>query len=203
MIGNKVHVVSSGILIHEVDGGRQYLIAQCQYCDTGFQTAGASKQVASHRFGGTDGNLALAKKVPDGMCLQRVANRSGSAMSVYIIDLVRANASVAHRVAHYAESAFVLGRGLSHMVGVSGHAVAGNFGKDGCAAFLGVLELFQNQDAGALAHHKTVAVLVPGTAGFLRLVVAGGKCAHGGKSADAHGSDGGLGAASDHHVSVV
>ena len=66
-----------------------------------------------------------------------------------------------------------------------------------------MLQLFQDEDAGAFADDEAVAVLVPGAAGALGLVIAGGERAHGGKTADAHGSDGGLGAAGDHDVGVA
>src|SRR5208283_3596080 len=51
--------------------------------------------------------------------------------------------------------------------------------------------------------HKAVAILVPRTAGLFRIVIAGGERAHGGESTDAHRSDGGLGTAGDHNVSVI
>ena len=106
-------------------------------------------------------------------------------------------------VAHHAEAAFVFGSRLGHVVGVAGHAIAGNFGEDGRAAPFGVLEFFEHQDARAFAHDEAVAIFIPGTAGFFGIVIARGKGAHGGESADAHGSDGRLGAAGNHHVGVV
>ena len=89
------------------------------------------------------------------------------------------------------------------MIGVGAHAVANNFGDDLRATLLGELQFFQDQDARAFADDEAVAVLVPGTAGVMRIVVARGQRAHGGKSADAHGSDGGFGAAGNHHVGVA
>ena len=66
-----------------------------------------------------------------------------------------------------------------------------------------MFQLFEDQNARAFADHETVAVLIPGTAGFFGLVVARGKRAHGGESADAHGSDRSFGAAGDHHIGIV
>ena len=97
----------------------------------------------------------------------------------------------------------MLGGGLRHVVGVGGHTVADDFRQDGSAAAAGMLEFFENQDAGAFAHDEAVAILVPGTAGASGVVVARGKCAHGGESANAHGSDGGLGASGNHHVGIA
>jgi len=111
--------------------------------------------------------------------------------------------AVADGVSHDAEAAFVFGSGLRHVVGVAGHAIASDFGENGCAAVLRVFEFFEHENPGAFAHDESIAILIPGTAGFFRIVIARGKRAHGGESADAHGGDGRLGAACDHHVSVV
>ena len=97
----------------------------------------------------------------------------------------------------------MLGGGLGHVIGVGGHAVADDFGEDGRAAAAGMFEFFENHDAGAFAHDEAVAVLVPGTAGAIGVVIAGGKRAHGGESADAHGSDGGFGASGNHHIGIA
>src|SRR5208283_1842071 len=203
MVGDEVHAGGFGVLALEVDGGRQNLIAQGEDGDAGFEAAGAPEEVAGHGFGGAHGNLALAKKVANGVSLKRVADGRGGAVSVDIVDFVGADAGVAGGVAHDAEAAFVLGSGLRHVVGIAGHAIAGNFGEDGSAAPAGVFEFFENQDARALAHDKTVTIFVPGTAGFFRFVIAGGKRAHGGEAADAHLGDGGFGAAGDHHIGVI
>src|SRR5208337_4434122 len=131
------------------------------------------------------------------------ADGRGCAVSVDVADYAGRDAGVAHGVAHDAESAFMFGSGLGHVVGVGGHAVADDFGEDGRAALASVLQLFEDHDARAFAHDEAVASLIPGAAGSLGLVVAGGKRAHGGESPDAHGCDGGFGAAGDHHVGVV
>ena len=124
-------------------------------------------------------------------------------MGVEVADDAGVEFGVAERVAHDAESAFMLGGGLSHVIGVGGHAVADDFRQDGRAAAAGMLEFFENHDAGAFAHDEAVAVSVPGTAGASRIVVARGERAHGGESADAHGSDGSFGASGNHHVGIA
>ncbi len=97
----------------------------------------------------------------------------------------------------------MLGSGLRHVIGVAGHAIAGDFGKNRSAALSGVFEFFEHQNACAFAHHKAVAIFVPGTAGFFGIVIARGKRAHGGESANSHRRNGCLGAAGDHHIRVV
>ena len=97
----------------------------------------------------------------------------------------------------------MFGRGLGHVVGVAGHAVADDLGENGSAALAGKFQLFEDHDARAFADDEAVTVFVPGAAGFFGIVVAGGERAHGGESAYAHGSDGSLGAAGDHDVGIV
>ena len=77
-----------------------------------------------------------------------------------------------------------VGRDAGHVIGVGAHAVADDLGEDVCAAGLGELELFEDEDAGAFADDEAVAVLVEGAAGAGGLVVARGEGAHGGESAD-------------------
>src|ERR1017187_3275754 len=66
-----------------------------------------------------------------------------------------------------------------------------------------MLKLFEDKDASAFAHDEAVAIPVPGTTGASRVVIARGEGAHGGESADAHGSDGGFGASGNHHVGIA
>src|SRR5580658_5039405 len=124
-------------------------------------------------------------------------------MSVDITHHVGSHASIAHRVAHHAEAAFVLGRGLSHVVSIAAHAITGDLRQNAGPALAGKFQFFEDQDARAFANDKTVTVFVPGTAGLLGLVVTRGESAHGSESAHAHGSDRGFGATGNHHVGVV
>ena len=48
---------------------------------------------------------------------------------------------------------------VDHVLGVRRHAVADQFAQDLCAARLGMLQLFKNENAGALAQNGTVALL--------------------------------------------
>ena len=71
-------------------------------------------------------------------------------------------------------------------MGIGAHAVADNFSEDVGVAAAGMFVLFEDDDAGAFADDETIALLVPGAAGLMRLVVAGGKSAHRRKPADTH-----------------
>ena len=90
------------------------------------------------------------------------------------------------------------------MEGVARHAVTDHLGIDLGVAVLGVLVLLEHQDAGALAHHKTVAGLVPGTGGARRVVVEAGRQGAGRREAgEAETADRRLGAAAHHDIGVV
>ena len=83
------------------------------------------------------------------------------------------------RARHAAEGAVaILGR-RGDVVGVAGQAVADDLGIDLGAARLGVLQLFENDDAGALAHDEAVAVAVIGARGLFRACRCGRSTAPG------------------------
>ncbi len=90
------------------------------------------------------------------------------------------------------------------MVGVARHAVADDLGVDLGAARLGMLQRFQDDDAGALAHDETVAVLVVGARGGAGTIVeARRQRAAGGKAGHGDAADGRFRAAGHHHVGVA
>ena len=89
------------------------------------------------------------------------------------------------------------------MVRVAGHAVADNLGDNFRAATLRKFERFEDQNARAFAHHEAIAFGVERTAGAFRFVIARGKRAHGGESADAHGGNGSFRATRDHHFRIA
>src|SRR4051812_41553499 len=88
-------------------------------------------------------------------------------------------------------------------VTVAGKAVAEEFRVDPGAAFLGMLVLFEDDDAAPLGHDEAVTVLVPRAAGPRRVVVAGREGAGGAEAGHAKLAQGGLGAAGDHDVGLV
>src|SRR5579863_1835862 len=86
------------------------------------------------------------------------------------------------------------------MVRVAGHTVANDFSEDRSVAFLRVLEGFEDENARAFTDDKAVAIGVERAAGVRGIVIAGGKSAHGGETADAHGRDRRFCTAADHHL---
>src|SRR3974390_2152542 len=124
-------------------------------------------------------------------------------MGIHVADLLGLDASVAHSIAHNAEATFAIFRRLSDVISVGAHTIARYFRDDAGAAFFRVLEFFQDKDARTLTDDEAVAVLVPGAAGVLGVIVAGGKRAHGSEASDAHRRDRSFGAAGNHHVGIA
>ena len=65
------------------------------------------------------------------------------------------------------------------MAGVRSHAEASDLAQDVCAAFLGVLQFFQQEHRGAFAHHKSFPVGGKRTTGAAGIAVADGEYPHG------------------------
>jgi hypothetical protein len=65
---------------------------------------------------------------------------------------------VRHGNLHRARGAFAIGRRRGHMVGIGGKSVSGQLAINLRAARLRVFQLFDDNDASALAHDKSVAV---------------------------------------------
>ena len=89
------------------------------------------------------------------------------------------------------------------MVRVGGHAVADELRIDPRAAALGLFELLEHENAGALADDEPVAILVERAAGASGVVIARRERPQRGKPAHAHRRDGRLRAAGNHRVGVA
>ena len=117
--------------------------------DAGFQPARAAQQMAGHGFGRADSQFLrmLAEGALDRDSFGLVAQRSGSAVGIDVIDLFGIDPGVLQRVAHYAESAFaVFGRGRE-MEGIAAHPVADDLGQNVSAAPFRGFQLLKDQDA--------------------------------------------------------
>ena len=86
------------------------------------------------------------------------------------------------------------------MIGVSGQAIPDNFGVNLGSPVQGVGQLLQDHDAGPFSHDKTIPVLVEGTGGLFRFLVARGEGFHGVKPAYRQGSNRSLHPAGDDRV---
>src|SRR5215471_16994407 len=97
--------------------------------------------------------------------LDLVAERSRSAVSVYIINLVWREARASQRIAHRAEGSFAVLRRSSEVKSVGGHAITDHLRIDLGAALPGVLIFLKNENSCTLAHDESVAFLVPRAGG--------------------------------------
>src|SRR5438067_6092925 len=127
-----------------------------------------------HGFGRTHSDLMVAKEVSDGVGFESIAYRRRCAVGVHVSDVAGLDACVTHGIFHHSKAAFVLRRGLSHVIRVPAHTVADDFGYRRGPTRASVFELFHDQNPGAFANDESVTVSVPGTACLLRIIVARG-----------------------------
>ena len=115
-----------------------------------------------------------------------------------------ADAGALQRHLHGAKAAIAVFGGRGDVIGVAGQAIALHLAIDLRAARLGMFQFFQHHDAGALAHHEAVAVLVVGTRRLVgRVVEGGGQRAAGIEAGDAEPADRRFRAARHHHIGIV
>ena len=129
-----------------------------------------------------------------------VAQGGACAVGVDVIDIAGIDAGIFKRLRHGVCGGHAVLIGSGDMSAVATDAVPVHFGVDSRAAGFCVLEFFQDQQAGAFAENKAVAVAIEGSAGFFGIVVALGQGAHGGKGAQADGRKRGLAAAGNGDV---
>src|SRR5580704_13376023 len=132
-----------------------------------------------------------------------VTDFGGGTMRVDVIDLIRLNTGILNGAIHHAKGPVaILGR-AGDVVRIGAHSVADDFRQYSRPSLASQLQFFQDEHARSFTHHETIAFRIPGPRGFLRLVIALGKSAHRGKTADAHGRDGRFRASADHDVRVA
>src|ERR1017187_2802049 len=199
------------IWIGEIRGGRNAALANGERADRRLDRPRGAEQVAHHRLRrahpqSSRGFLvggARAEHGSDGARLFEVADRRRRPVRIHVVDGIGGAARGSHRHAHGARGAFVLRRGLRHVVRVGRRAVAGHLGVDRRAPALRAGERFEDQHARALAAHEAVAPAVKRSARALRVVVALAEGEHRFEARDADWRDRRLGAAGDHHVALA
>src|SRR5579871_376231 len=204
-LGDEVDVAGRG-RVFQIEGRRHDAVAQGENREDRLDAAGGSEQVADRRFGRRHRQAigVVAEQPLDRAQLDLVAERGRGAVRVDVVDLVGRQPGAAQRVAHRAIGAVAVLRGRGQVIGVAGHAVTDDLGIDFGAARLGVLQLFEHEHAGAFAHDKAVAALVPRPRGGGRVVVvAGRQRPRRGKPGQPQPADRRLGAAAHHDVGIV
>lgn len=109
----------------------------------------------------------------DGLDFADVPQRGGGAVRVDVVNVLRLHACVFQGHLHAACGAAAFRVRSGEVVGVCGDAVADEFPVNLGAAFLGMFQRFQNDDAGAFAHDEAVAVHIIRAGGALGFVIAG------------------------------
>ena len=145
------------------------LYVQCIY------GAGGTQQVTRHRVCRGDVQIVdmLAENACDGLQLGDVAQRGRGAVTIYVIDLFGLHTGILQRGFHRQDGALPLGMGSREVMCVGRCAAAYDFAVDFRSASFCVLVLLEDQCAGALADHESVAVYVERTRSVLRIVVTG------------------------------
>ena len=122
-------------------------------------------------------------------------------MGVDVLHLLRPQAGVPQAELHRALCAAAAR--LGDVEGIRGRGISGQLAVDARPAPPGVLQLFEDEDSGALARDEAVAVLVERTRGLLRGVVALAQGARGGEARDPEQRDGRFRPAADHQIDVA
>src|SRR5579875_685169 len=99
-------------------------------------------------------------------------------MGIDVVNLVGAQVRFLQGAAHGAYEAFAAWRGLGHMISVACRSITNHFRENMRSSRLRKFQVFQNQHAGAFAHHKAIASGVERTAGPLRVVIAARERGH-------------------------
>src|SRR5581483_2108931 len=124
-------------------------------------------------------------------------------MRVDVLHARRFDTRITHRISHHTIRAVPILWRRGDVMSVGTQSISDNFSQDRNAASLRAPQLFQNQNAGALAYDETVSFTIPRPRGTVRLIVARRQSAHGGESTDSHRRDARLASAADHHVGVA
>ena len=132
----------------------------------------SAQQVASGGLGRTDRKAAVcAEQGFDCREFAFVAHRGRGGVGIQVLNLGCVHAGLAQCLLHGAAGAVAIFGPGGHVVRVGAGAIAHQLG-DGCgAACQGMLQLFDDQQAGAFAHDETIAGLIEGARGALRGVV--------------------------------
>ena len=123
-------------------------------------------------------------------------------MSVDVEALGRLNVALDHRQRYRTGNAGSLGIGARDVIGIIGVAVAHDLGINVRTARLRMLHALEHQHAGALAHHKAVAIRIERAACRRRVRISGESTA-GCKARNGIGDDCGLGAAGQDCIGIT
>ena len=123
-------------------------------------------------------------------------------MSVDVEALGRLDVALGHRQRYRTGNAGSLGIGARDVIGIIGVAVAHDLGINVRTARLRMFHALEYQHAGALAHHKPVAIRIERTTSRRRIGI-GSECAAGRKARNGIGDNGRLGTAGENRIGIA
>src|SRR6202140_4261594 len=203
-VGNVVEVALR-IGLFQVDRRRHELVMYVHNRDHRLNGAGGAEQVPVHRLRRRhrNGGGGLAEGGLHSARLRGIIELCRGAMGVDVPHLSSVLAGAMHRAHDTTPRPIAVGGRLRDVRRVSGRAVAGYLPVDARAPPARVLIFLEDDDARPLAHHEPVAVLVEGTRGPLRLIVACRQRLPGIERGDADVRDRRLGSPGDDHGGIA
>ena len=123
-------------------------------------------------------------------------------MGIDVEALGRLDVALGHRQRYRAGNAGSLGIRARDVIGIIGVAVAHDLGINVRTARLRMFHALEYQHAGALAHHKAIAVYIE-RAASRRGIRVGGQCAAGRKARNGIGDNCGLGTAGENRIGIA
>ena len=150
-----------------------------------------------------DGIATLAEQPLHRVELDLVAERRRGAVRVDVVEILRLDAGALQRRLHRAVGTIAALRRRGDMIGIARKTVADDLRIDARATRFGMVQRFEHDGAGALAHHEAVAIPVERARALRRLVVeARRQGATGAEAGDPDAVDGRFGAAGDHDFGI-
>ena len=93
-------------------------------------------------------------------------------MGIHVVNFLRRDIGVVHRVLHASCRTIPTGSGLSHMMSIPAHAESAKLRVNPRASRLCVIQRFQHQNASTFPHNETIAPAIPGATGLIRRLIA-------------------------------
>src|ERR1700720_240519 len=161
--------------------------------------------MAGHRFGGADRKFVgiIAEDLLDRASLAKIGDVRRGGVGVDVINLVWGKAGMFERELHGARGAFAVRWRSSHVVGVCRKSVAREFAVNLRAASFRVFQLFHDNNTGAFAHDKSIAIAVERSRSALGLVVARAERSHGRETCETNRDNRSLGASSEKNIGIA
>src|SRR5688572_12015499 len=155
----RVIQVALGVGRREIDGGRDAAFLADEHGDDGLHATGGAEQMARHRLRAAHHDVVgvLTEEGFHGVRLAAVVQRRGRAVCVDVIDVSALEPGVVERGAHGELCARAFGRGCGEVISILALAETDDLAQDLRAAAAGVLELLEDEQAGTLAEHESIA----------------------------------------------